>query len=124
MQQRQARKHHTDGEGWVTGGCFILWCGCHVLKGLNCCALSSVGSFAYGGNKPLLSSRTIKEKRDAYVRRLNEIYANNLKKVRMCLSCKPNGEVGPVGFSATFPALMGVIFLPAPLAGSHTLSCC
>ncbi|KFZ53598.1 hypothetical protein N321_11389, partial [Antrostomus carolinensis] len=31
-------------------------------------------------SKPLLCSRTIKEKRDAYVRRLNEIYENNIKK--------------------------------------------
>ncbi|KAM4672591.1 glutathione reductase, mitochondrial isoform 8-T8 [Amazona ochrocephala] len=88
MQQRQAQKHHTGGEGWVAGGCFILWCGCHVLKGLNCFSLSSAGLFAYGGNKPLLSSRTIKEKRDAYVRRLNEIYENNLKKAQCDCRCR------------------------------------
>lgn len=44
-----------------------------------------IGSFPLssgGDQKPPLCPRTIKEKRDAYVRRLNEIYENNLKKVR------------------------------------------
>ncbi|PKK18593.1 glutathione reductase, partial [Columba livia] len=36
--------------------------------------------------------RTIKEKRDAYVRRLNEIYENNVKKVRMRLSHQQSSE--------------------------------
>ncbi|KFP91322.1 hypothetical protein N311_06323, partial [Apaloderma vittatum] len=49
--------------------------------------------------------RTIKEKRDAYVRRLNEIYENNLNKVRMCLSHKPSREAGSASFLAPFPAL-------------------
>lgn len=95
---------------WVTRGHSILWRGCHNPKGLNCFSLSSVGSFARGDSKPPLCSRTIKEKRDAYVRRLNEIYENNIKKVRTCLSCEPRGEAGSAGFLAPFPAVTGALF--------------
>lgn len=89
---------------WVTRGCFILRRGHHVPKGLNCFSLSSVDSFAGGDNKPLLCSRTIKDKRDAYVRRLNEIYENNVKKVRVHLSRELSRHAGSAGFLATFPA--------------------
>lgn len=47
-----------------------------------------IGSFPLGSGgdqKPPLCPRAIKEKRDAYIRRLNEIYENNLKKVRTWL---------------------------------------
>lgn len=44
------------------------------------------------------------------MRRLNEIYENNIKKVRMRLSCELSREAGSDGFLAFFPALMGVLF--------------
>lgn len=67
---------------------------------------------------PPLCSRTIKEKRDAYVRRLNEIYENNVKKVRMRLSRELSREAGSAGFLATFPALTGVLFSDCTSSGS------
>ncbi|XP_030335314.1 glutathione reductase, mitochondrial isoform X2 [Strigops habroptila] len=60
---------------------FVVWV--PRTEGIELFLAELCRSFARGGNKPLLSSRTIKEKRDAYVRRLNEIYENNLKKAHI-----------------------------------------
>lgn len=54
--------------------------------------MSSAASLVGGDNKLPSFSRTIKEKRDAYVRRLNEIYENNLTKVWMLLFPEPGME--------------------------------
>ncbi|XP_021249992.1 glutathione reductase, mitochondrial isoform X2 [Numida meleagris] len=51
--------------------------------GVRVSPMSSVASLVGGDSKLPSFSRTIKEKRDAYVRRLNEIYENNVTKARI-----------------------------------------
>lgn len=76
---------------------------CRVLRVFQ---LSSVASLAGNDNELPSSSRTIKEKRDAYVRRLNEIYENNVTKVWMLLFPEPAVEAGLSVYFLCSSALM------------------
>lgn len=95
---------------------FILDLLCHVVRVFR---MSSVASLLGGDNKLPSFSRTIKEKRDAYVRRLNEIYENNVAKVRMLLFPEAGVEAVPSVYFLYLSAADAIPGLPAVAPQAH-----